>query len=32
VTVDSVVFSEHNSTAEVSQHILVFYKPNNVSD
>jgi hypothetical protein len=25
VTVDSVVFSEHNSRAEVSQHILVFY-------
>ena len=30
VIVDSVVYSEHNSTAEVSQHILVFYKPNNV--
>jgi len=32
VIVDSVVFLEHDSRAEVSQHILVFYKPNNVSD
>jgi len=30
VIADSVVFSEHDSRAEVSQHMLVFYKPNNV--
>ena len=32
VIVDSVVFLEHDFKAEVSLHILVFYKPNNVSD